>query len=247
MTKKVFLGIGHGGSDPGAVANGFNEADLNLAIGSACCDELIRHGVDVKMSRKKDENDPLTDEIKECNAYGPDLAVDIHNNAGGGDGAEVYHYSGGGMSKTLAQNINTAIIAIGQNSRGIKTRVNTNGTDYYGFIRQTKAPAVIVECAFIDNKTDIKIIDTAAEQKAMGIAIAHGILKTLGISIKETTTIKQETTTVKKDNTPDAYAKDAVAWAVKKGILTGDGNGDYKLHSNITRQDMLVFLHRALK
>ena len=244
MTKKVFLGIGHGGSDPGAVANGFNEADLNLAIGLACCDELIRHGVDVKMSRKKDENDPLTDEIKECNAYNPDLAVDIHNNAGGGDGAEVFHYSGGGMSKTLAQNINIAIIAIGQNSRGIKTRVNANGTDYYGFIRQTKAPAVIVECAFVDNKTDIKIIDTAAEQKAMGVAIAKGILNTLGIAWKAPAA---SNTAVKVNNTPDPYAKEAVEWAVKKGILVGDGNGDYKLHSNLTRQDALVFLHRALK
>ena len=245
MTKKVFLGIGHGGSDPGAVANGFEEADLNLAIGLACCDELVRHGVNIKMSRKKDENDPLTDEIKECNAYNPDLAVDIHNNAGGGDGAEVFHYSGGGMSKTLAQNINSAIVAIGQNSRGIKTKVNANGTDYFGFIRQTKAPAVIVECAFIDNKNDIKIIDTAAEQKTMGIAIAHGILKTLGIAILATTTTKEET--MKKDNTPDSYAKEAIEWAVKKGILAGDGKGDYKLHSEVTRQDALVFLYRALK
>ena len=246
MTKKVFLGIGHGGSDPGAVANGFKEADLNLAIGLACCDELIRHGVDVKMSRKKDENDPLTDEIKECNAYNPDLAVDIHNNAGGGDGAEVFHYSGGGMSKTLAQNINTAIIAIGQNSRGIKTKVNANGTDYYGFIRQTKAPAVIVECAFIDNKTDIAIIDTEAEQKAMGVAIAKGILNTLGI-VWKAPAAANTATAAKKDNTPDSYAKEAIDWAVKKGILAGDSNGDYKLHSNITRQDALVFLHRALK
>ena len=51
---------------------------------------------------------------------------------------------------------------------------------------------------------------------------------------------------VKKDNTPDSYAKEAVEWAVKKGILVGS-NGDYKLHSNVTRQDVLVFLHRALK
>jgi hypothetical protein len=36
----------------------------------------------------------------------------------------------------------------------------------------------------VDNKKDIKIIDTKAEQKAMGVAIAKGILKTLGISWK---------------------------------------------------------------
>ena len=184
MAKKAFIGVGHGGSDPGAVANGFNEKDLNLAIALACRDELVRHGVEVKMSRTKDENDPLTDEIKECNAFKPDVALDIHNNAGGGDGAEVYHHYKGGTSKTLASNILDEIVAAGQNSRGLKTKLNEQGKDYFGFIRETSAPAVIVECAFVDNKTDITIIDTAAEQKAMGIAIAKGVLKTLGIAYK---------------------------------------------------------------
>ena len=117
MAKKVFLGIGHGGSDPGAMGNGFEEADLNLAIGLACNSELIRHGVSVKMSRTQDENDPLAEEIKECNAYKPDLAIDIHNNAGGGDGAEAYYHYKGGVSKTLAENVLAEIVKIGQNSR----------------------------------------------------------------------------------------------------------------------------------
>ena len=188
MSKKVFIGVGHGGSDPGAVANGFKEADLNLAIALACQSELIRHGVAVQMSRTKDENDALSDEIKECNAFNPDLAIDIHNNAGGGDGAEVYHAHSDKRDDALATNILTAIQAIGQNSRGLKTRLNSSGGDYYGFIRQISAPSVIVECAFVDNKKDIQIIDTAAEQKTMGIAIAKGVLKTLGIAYKEQST-----------------------------------------------------------
>lgn len=186
--KKVFIGVGHGGKDSGAVGNGFKEEDLNLSIALACNDELKRHGVDVKMSRYKDEDDTLNEEIAECNAFSPDVAVDIHNNAGGGDGCEVFYHYKGGLSKTLAENINAQIVKIGQNSRGIKTRLNSSGKDYYGFIRLTKPPAVIVECAFVDNATDIKIIDTAAEQKTMGVAIAKGILKTLGIEYKPETT-----------------------------------------------------------
>ena len=58
------------------------------------------------------------------------------------------------------------------------------GADYYYFIREISAPSVIVECAFIDHAQDIKILDTAAEQKSMGVAIAKGILKTLGIAYK---------------------------------------------------------------
>ena len=198
MAKRVFVAVGHGGSDPGAVANGIKEKDANLVIALACKAELERHGVEVKTSRAKDENDPLTERIKECNAFKPDVALDIHNNAGGGDGAEVFYHYKGGTSKTLAQNVLDAIVAAGQNSRGIKTKLNEQGKDYFGFIRETSSPAVIVECAFLDNKKDVQIIDTEAEQKAMGVAIAKGVLKTLGVAYKAE---------VKKDTKAELEAK----------------------------------------
>ena len=179
---KVFIGVGHGGSDPGAVANGTKEKDLNLSIALVCQAELERHGVDVRMSRTKDENDTLGDEIRECNAFGPDLAVDIHNNAGGGDGAEVFYHHGGGKGRVLAENILAEMVKLGQNSRGAKVRTNSAGNDYYGFIRETSCPAVIVECAFVDNATDLQIVATEAKRKEMGVAIAKGILKSMGVA-----------------------------------------------------------------
>ena len=181
---KVFIGVGHGGSDPGAVANGVKEKELNLSIAKACRDMLVKYGVSVKMSRAKDENDTLSEEIKECNAFSPDLAVDIHNNAGGGDGAEVFYHYGGGKSKILAENILSEIVKVGQNSRGAKIRKNSSGKDYYGFIREISAPAVIVECAFVDNATDLQILATEGDRQKVGQAIAKGILKTLGVEIQ---------------------------------------------------------------
>lgn len=192
MAKKVFIAVGHGGKDPGAVANGIKEKDVNLAIALSCRYELVRHGVEVGMSREKDEDDKTS--VEECNAFNPDYAIDIHNNAGGGDGCEIYHHYGGGKSKTLAQNVLDAIVALGQNSRGLKVKRNALGKDYYSFIRNTKGPAIIVECAFLDNSKDVQIIDTAIEQKDMGIAIAKGILKELGITWKE----EKKTTASKK-------------------------------------------------
>lgn len=181
---KVFIGVGHGGSDPGAVSY-LVEKDVNLVEALACRDFLETHGVQVLMSRTSDEEDPLTDEIKECNAFNPDLAVDIHNNAGQGDGFECFYHRNGGTGKVLAQNIEAEVKAIGQNSRGCKIRLNSGGTDYYGFIRETACPAVIVEGCFVDNATDVQIADSLEEQKAFGVAYAKGILKTLGVSIKE--------------------------------------------------------------
>lgn len=179
--KKVFLGVGHGGNDPGAIGY-VVEKDINLTMALACKDYLEANDVQVKMSRTKDENDTLIEEINECNQYNPDLAIDIHNNAGGGDGFEAYY----GIAKVglpLAQNIEVEIKAIGQNSRGLKTRLNSVGNaDYFGFIRQIKCPSIIVEGVFVDNATDIQIADTVEKQKKFGVAYAKGILKTLGIT-----------------------------------------------------------------
>lgn len=200
MAKKVFISVGHGGADSGTVGiNSIKEKDVNLVISLECAKVLQRHGINVAMSRTKDENDKT--KVKECNAFNPDLAVDIHNNAGGGDGCEVYHYSKGGTSLTLAKNVVTEISAIGQNLRlgtsgkkdGLKYKKNALGGEYYAFIRQTKAPAIIVECAFLDNKADVQIIDTEAEQKKFGVAVAKGILKTLGIAYVEEKPVVEET------------------------------------------------------
>lgn len=184
--SKVFIGVGHGGKDPGAVGY-IREEDANLNMALACRDYLEANGVEVKMSRIKDEDDSLNEEIKECNAYAPALAIDVHNNAGGGNGFEVYHTIKDGVGKILAQNIEEEVKAIGQNSRGCKTKLNSKGNaDYYGFIRLTNCPAVIVEGVFVDNKSDAAQADTLAEQKAFGEAYAKGILKTLGLEVKET-------------------------------------------------------------
>lgn len=193
-TRKVYLGVGHqhGGKDPGAVANGFKEKDLNLTVALTVRDELARHGVSSMMSRDVDLTEDLTERIKECNNYDPTLALDIHHNAGGGDGAEIFYHYKGGASKDLAQNILDSIVAnTEQNSRGLKVKLNSRGTDYFGFIRETYAPAVIVECAFLDNKKDLEVIDTYAEQVLMGEAIARGILKTLGVAYIPKETVKE--------------------------------------------------------
>ena len=130
---KVFLGVGHGGKDPGAMKY-VVEKDANLKTAIACKNILEANDIEVKMSRYGDENDSLSEEIAECNAYNPDLAVDIHNNAGGGDGFEAYYHYKGGLGKTLAENIEAEVKAIGQNSRGCKTKTNAYGKDFYGFI-----------------------------------------------------------------------------------------------------------------
>ena len=179
MTK-VFLSAGHGGNDPGAVGNGLKEKDINLTIMLSCSEYLNKHGVSTIVSRTKDENDPVTDEVREANASGAKVAVSFHTNAGGGDGSESLYHSYSKEGKKLAELCEKHVKAIGQNSRGIKER------DDLWFLRGTNMTSVLCECGFIDNKKDKEIIDTKDEQKAFGIAYAKAILDYLGIDYKET-------------------------------------------------------------
>ena len=48
-----------------------------------------------------------------------------------------------------------------------------------------------------------------------------------------------------QDNQPDAYAREAVEWAVAEGLLRGDDTGNLRLHEPITRQDVVVLLYRV--
>lgn len=181
MSKRVFIGVGHGGSDPGAVGY-VREAEANLVIALKMRDELMRHGVTVGMSRVMDEYDPLREEIAEALRFGADLAVDVHCNAGKGDGFEVFRQTGENATESvkIAQAIEHHVISIGQESRGVKTKLNKAGADYFGFLRQIKAPAVIVEGFFVDSP-DAFAFDTVAEQQALGVAYARGVLDYLGI------------------------------------------------------------------
>lgn len=181
---KVYIGVGHGGSDPGAVKY-LVEKDIDLQMAKGCRDYLKEHGVDVLISRNGDIDSSINEKTTMCNYWGADLALDIHNNAGGGEGFEVWHSVNGGKGKVLAQNIEKEVVKIGQKSRGLKTKKNAYGSDYFGFIRQTKCPAIICEGVFVDNKADAAKADTEEKCRAFGVAYAKGILATLGMNTEQ--------------------------------------------------------------
>lgn len=185
----VFLSAGHGGSDPGAVANGLKEKDINLNTMLACKEILERHGLVVMCSRTTDANDPVEQEVKEANASGAKLAASFHANAGGGDGFEGFYYSSSKKGKKLCQLAEKYVKEIGQNSRGIRSK----NTLY--FLRKTTMTSVLFESFFLDNAKDKQIGDTVAEQKAFGVAYAKAILEYFGIAYKEVITPEKTTNT----------------------------------------------------
>ena len=104
----------------------------------------------------------------------------------GGDGFEVYVQTGAykEQSRKLAGLIETQVKQIGQNSRGIKTRLMANGQDYFGWLRLNQCPAVLCEGAFLDSK-DREIISTQEKQQAFGQAYAKAVLEYLGIPYQD--------------------------------------------------------------
>ena len=216
MSKKVFIGVGHGGTDSGAVKY-IVEKEYTLKTAFALSEILSKYGVDFKLSRTQDVDTTMDGKTAMCNAYRPDLVVDIHFNAGGGQGFEVYHSVVGGTSKTLANNINAEVKKI-MSSRGVKTKLLDNGKDYFAIIRETDAPAVLLEGGFVDSKSDADFIK--ANYKKLAEAYAMGILKTLGIS----TVFKVDTKPIldnsgrKKGNADSLELKELLLIAKKLGL-----------------------------
>src|SRR5699024_10834821 len=122
-------------------------------------------GYEVRLSRNNNNSNPtLSQRTAEANAWGADLFISNHVNAGGGSGIEVWHSIHGGVGKTCASAIVEKLCLNKNNeyfnqtnfkSRGIKSRAGTNGDDYYHVIRESNMPAIIIEHGFMDNKSDL--------------------------------------------------------------------------------------------
>lgn len=168
--RKIYIDAGHGGNDSGAIgydSDGILHYEktiaLNISLQQA---RLFRYlGYEVRLSRNNNNSNPtLSQRTAEANAWGADLFISNHVNAGGGSGIEVWHSIHGGVGKTCASAIVEKLCLNKNNeyfnqtnfkSRGIKSRAGTNGDDYYHVIRESNMPAIIIEHGFMDNKSDL--------------------------------------------------------------------------------------------
>lgn len=235
---KVVIDAGHGGKDSGAVSRDGKvyEKNLNIDIANACANYLRSKGVDVVMTRTNDTWVELKERSTLSNKVNPNVYVSIHNDTaeGSGNGAHVIYSvkdKNGGPSKTLANNILNSIDANtiqNKSSRGIWTRTLDDGRDYYHVIREVKTTSVIVECSYM-NPTDIQAVNTLEKRKAMGEAIAKGILQTLP-PIKDYA-----------GHWGESYIVDFL----NKGYISGYAEGIFKPDNKITRAEFTKIVNRV--
>ncbi|WP_110933248.1 N-acetylmuramoyl-L-alanine amidase family protein [Paenibacillus bouchesdurhonensis] len=184
--KIVFIDAGHGGQDPGAVANGLQEKDIALAVSLAIKQQLESQyvGVQVLLSRSTDAYLTLKERTDKANAAGADLLVSIHCNAGGGAGGfETFRYTNASSKSTAFQNvlhaeIMAALKPFGVNDRGKKSK-NLH------MVRESKMPAVLTENLFIDVASDAARLKRPEVIEAIIQGHVSGIAKYLGLKRKE--------------------------------------------------------------
>ena len=183
MDYKVVIDAGHGGSDPGAVANGVNEKDLNLRISQYMYERFREKGIPVTLTRQTDETLSPEERVNRVlNAYGNSndvIVISNHINAGGGEGAEVIYALRN--NDTLARNILESLGDAGQIMRSYYQRRLPGDTskDYYFILRNTgNTQPVIVEYGFIDNDTDLTKLQNNYRQYAD--AVVDAVIDTLG-------------------------------------------------------------------
>ena len=144
------------------------------------------------------QKDVLKKIVNKCNDHNTDLDVSIHFNSDARDkkgngkstGVEVLIQNSHSKAKSYATKICNEIAKLGFKNRGVKVRDNLY------VLNKTKAPALLVECCFVDDKDDVKLYSA----DTMAKAIVKGITgKT--VEEKKGTTVKKEEnkTNPKKD------------------------------------------------
>lgn len=209
----VAIGAGHDSRHVGARSEDgrLREESLNLKVAKYCQEELSKYtGVRVVMLRDK-ESCPynnatlsycLNQRVIDAANAGAQLYVDLHFNAGGGNGAEVYypnkswrpHLSEEG--EDVSVKILNQLEALGLANRGAKIKNTTlagedgeypdgSKSDYFTtnvVAKELGITGIIVEHAFLDGAQDVSRLRDEAFLKQLGVADAVGIARKYGLT-----------------------------------------------------------------
>ena len=188
--KTIIIDAGHGLPDGGAVGiNGSVEQGINLDITLKLQRLLEQSGANVILTRSDNNAIYLNDSEKIKNnkindlklrksiieSSNSDIFISIHMNKFEQSkyrGAQVFYSEFPNESELLAKHIqnNIKLIADQNNKRQIK-----ENKDVF-LLRNTKIPSVLIECGFISNAEEEKLLNDENYQNKVVYAIYHGIL-----------------------------------------------------------------------
>lgn len=177
----LILDAGHGPNTSGKRSpdGKLLEFRFNSAVAQIVKHCLMLEGVNVIYSHENGRDVPLPERTSIANRLNADAFVSIHANAYGSNwndahGIETYMYpQASKRTAILAEQIHSSLIlACGRKDRGVKTA-------NFAVLRDTKMPAVLVECGFMTNREEAALLLSKAYRVQCARAISFGILNWL--------------------------------------------------------------------
>lgn len=234
--KKVMLDPGHdAGNVNGSPDGTYKEHEFALDMGKRIKAILEKAGVEVFMTRTDGSAVSLNERCRMANAIKElDLYVSLHSNAADSSGQwssargwSAHIIAKGGNAEKAAKTILARVQAA-----GVAVRSQSIVVSNFQVLRDTVAPAVLIEHGFHTNKQDVALLQDSQYRQALASAEALGILDHLGLSLPEKP----------KEGAPEKaadWAEEAWEQAYKLGVLDGTRPGD-----PVTRQELALVLKR---
>jgi len=190
FSPEVVIDAGHGGMDGGAVGvSGVLEKDLTLAVAKKLGGLIISKGGKVIYTREEDESihDDSADTIREqkksdlqnrfniAQTSGADVFISIHMNKftqSQARGVQVFYAKGSDDSKILAKKIKQSLDTM---SKYNEKRELKEAYDTMFLLKNVKIPSVIVECGFLSNPEEEKLLCSDEYQQQLAEKIFEGL------------------------------------------------------------------------
>ena len=175
----VAIDPGHGGADPGAVAGGMRESDLNLQLALKFKAEAESYGFSAVLLREDDTFLSLADRAYRANQLKPACVLSFHCNAAlspAAQGYEVFTSPGETPADSLATYIYENLDSTGPyEGRPDYDDGDPDKEARFYILRKTNAPAVLVEFGFMTNDRDLRVLRTGAYQDTFVEAVADAV------------------------------------------------------------------------
>ncbi len=187
----IVLDPGHGGENEGLNHRGLVEKDMNLVTANAMRDELLQYdNVEVYITNPEKADMSLKARAQYADSVGADILISLHFNMSENHemyGSEVWipslglnHSKMHGLGDVFMEQFDE----MGFTLRGVKTRLNDNGLDYYGILRESTAlgiQSILVEHGYADHLRDYDKVNDEADWKALGRSDATAVAKYFGL------------------------------------------------------------------
>lgn len=173
----VCIDPGHGGSDPGSMANGYLEADQTLELSLLIRDYLEEQGVSVIMTRTTDTYISLNDRVYYANSNDADILLSVHRNLYEGKervyGIEAWIHSNEPKNAvSLSDYILDRLSEVeGTHIRGRRSGTAEDEDVNYIINRDSQMASLILEMGYISDKGDNELLLNHMEDYAEAIGL----------------------------------------------------------------------------